>query len=535
MPTVQSLRSAAAIAALGTLFACATAAQEWAQQARVALNAPSKVAIATTDQAPKADQPLKYVLTIKDAKGQPATLSADTPVQVTILDAGGDVAKKDNCNVQAHSSFALCSIQAPSSGLYQLKAEPLRNNLRDGMDFLLVRPAGTSEAKVAGSPSGRTPATAKPPANAKSSGQTVPSKPKVNTSKDKPPADRKGASLQRFFPEWLNRQQRGFHLIQASYEGQSGAAAAVSVPQACAAPIARGPARILLNIDDGSESGAFRAQLDAATITAFFQAEDGGSAPRDIFVWLSPDHGRIDATPLVIPRCNIRASAHLLSSSPTLATVSYTVDPATYPVAGEPKLQAHFVRPIVGVGIKPEGRQILSLIDQAPIVVEFFDAGGRTVASDSDRTIKFVSNNTLIGPKLGTIKLKSGDRSADNVVVPYRMGTAVLYVTADDLPQATHEFEVIGALVFVLCLLGGLLGGAVAHYADDKTALVRRLIIGVMAAIVLCWAYVFGMLPQIDSNVAHNYISVFVVATLGGYLGVKAIEMVLRKLGWLTA
>jgi hypothetical protein len=34
--------------------------------------------------------------------------------------------------------------------------------------------------------------------------------------------------------------------------------------------------------------------------------------------------------------------------------------------------------------------------------------------------------------------------------------------------------------------------------------------------------------------VAHNYISVFVVSVLGGYLGIKAIDMVLKQLGWAT-
>jgi hypothetical protein len=42
------------------------------------------------------------------------------------------------------------------------------------------------------------------------------------------------------------------------------------------------------------------------------------------------------------------------------------------------------------------------------------------------------------------------------------------------------------------------------------------------------------LLPRVDATVAHNYISVFVVSVLGGYLGIKAIDMVLKQLGWAT-
>ena len=39
---------------------------------------------------------------------------------------------------------------------------------------------------------------------------------------------------------------------------------------------------------------------------------------------------------------------------------------------------------------------------------------------------------------------------------------------------------------------------------------------------------------NVDSIVAHNYLSVFVVSILGGYLGIKALDLVLKRFGWST-
>ncbi len=221
---------------------------------------------------------------------------------------------------------------------------------------------------------------------------------------------------------------------------------APAVPASCAAPTATGHAIILLTLDEGTGlGGAFQANLDTATISAFFQADDGGSAPRDIHIWLSPDHGTITPAPLVIPQCNIRADAELASPIPNTVAIDYTVEPRGYAPPNPARLHALFVRKIF-IGIEPKGIQTLSLIAQAPIVTEFFDAAGNIVASDADRTIKFVSNNSLIGPKLPTITVKSGARPSDNTILPYGLGTATLYVTADGLQATTHDFHVVGAL-----------------------------------------------------------------------------------------
>ena len=82
-----------------------------------------------------------------------------------------------------------------------------------------------------------------------------------------------------------------------------------------------------------------------------------------------------------------------------------------------------------------------------------------------------------------------------------------------------------------VCLLGGLAGGLVLFFVSGGS-LYSRLVVGVVAGIVLAWAYVFGLLPKVDGVVAHNYISVFVVSILGGYLGIKTFDLILKRFGW---
>lgn len=45
---------------------------------------------------------------------------------------------------------------------------------------------------------------------------------------------------------------------------------------------------------------------------------------------------------------------------------------------------------------------------------------------------------------------------------------------------------------------------------------------------------VFGLLPKVDGPVANNYTSALVVSLLGGYSGIKAFDLVLKRLGWAT-
>src|SRR5258708_36609653 len=93
----------------------------------------------------------------------------------------------------------------------------------------------------------------------------------------------------------------------------------------------------------------------------------------------------------------------------------------------------------------------------------------------------------------------AGDLSAQTEILPFWLGSGSIFVTTDRLksPDPPHRVEVVGLTVIAVCLIGGLAGGLVLFFVSGGS-LYSRLIVGVVAGIVLAWAYVFGLLPKVD-------------------------------------
>jgi hypothetical protein len=510
--TCRSLsRKSALIAGLVGL-ALPLCAADYRKEARDAVAAPFKVAVRPVGQGQKAGEPIDVSLQLQNGKSQPSAASKYTPIQIQLLGKSGQIIQSEKCGIQANSTDGTCTFQAPQAGIYTLKALPDDHRLLEGSSFLLVVPNNGGRASQ--------------PA------------PKV---KEKPPPSAKPQARfnDGYHPEWLARY--GGFLFNTAYQtGNAGGGAAAqpgdgtggTVSSGCSEPLSRGHAKVALLISEGSaDGGAFRAVVESATITAFFQADDGGAAPRAIRVWLSPDHGSLDPPFLVIPTCSYSGETRLASKFPVVASVGYSVVPGIYPVDAPSKLTARFLRPIVTVHIEPSGPQTLSLIDRVPFIAEFIDINGTVVPTDLERDLNFVSNSSAAGPGQETVTARMGDWSAGNVVLPFSTGKATISVTADGLQPAVHDVEVVGAAVYWCCLIGGLLGGLIAALNAGGFKL-SRVVTGVVSGIVLTWAYVFGLVPRVDSAVAHNYLSVLVVSILGGYAGTKVFAFVFQRMGW---
>ncbi len=441
-------------------LAASACAADYAKQAREAVAAPFKVAVSQIGQGQKAGQPIDVNLQLQNGKSQPSPASKYTPIQVQVIGKSGEVVETKKCGIQAKSADGKCTLQAPAAGIYKLKALPDDHELLDGSGFLLVLPKDN----------GKTPPEVKQ--NSK-----PPVKPQVRLHEGSQPA-------------WLSRY--GVFLFNAADQTAAPPAVPSSAPAStCQMPLSHSAAKVALLINEGSEDGgAFRAVVESATITAFFQADDGGAAPRDIRIWLSPDHGSLNPPFLLIAACSYTAETQLSSSYPVVASVKYNVVPNSYPVDPPANLTARFLRPIVTVNFEPNGPQTLSLIDRGPFVTVFIDVNGNVVSTDLQRDLKFVSNSSIAGPQLETVTVKSGDYSADNVVLPFSPGKATISVTADRLQTAVHDVQVVGAAVYLYCLIGGVLGGLISSLSAGGFK-ASRIVTGVVCGIVLAWAYVF--------------------------------------------
>jgi hypothetical protein len=456
---------------------------QYAQQAQRVVSAPLKVSVKPPPAGARAGGPVDFSVELQNGKSEPVPAPRGLQVEIQLLGSAGDVLRKTVCQVAAGKSDAQCSLQAPSAGLYKVRALPQNRELLEGSGYVLIRP---EEAP----------------------------KPGIQRNNKK-------VGLERV------------PLLNVAYFQSPPIAPPVGNPGGnCEAARTHSPAKVIVTVNEGAESGgAFRASLESATIQAFFAADDGGVAPSDILVWLSPDHGELDRQPLVISKCAIAGEAHLSSKYPVQATILYKVLPAIYASQGQDRVQASFVRPIIGIGVFPDGTQTLSLIDRVPIIAQFYDVDGNVIPTDTERTVTFVSNNSVISPLQQSITLKPGGVSAQTMILPSWVGKGSIFITADRLKATIHPVEVIGASVIMVCLIGGLIGGLIS-FLESGGAWYTRLIVGVAAGIVLSWAYVFGILQSVDSAIAHNYISVLVVSILGGYVGIKTLDFVLKRLGW---
>src|SRR5262249_193226 len=145
-------------------------------------------------------------------------------------------------------------------------------------------------------------------------------------------------------------------------------------------------------------------------------------------IWLSEDHGHVDEKPLVIKRCQTKGVAHLKSTAAAVVSVKYRIFPDKYNQPDSPAVRATFITPIAGIGILPSAKQILSLIDRAPGVAQFYDYDGKPISTDIPRTVTFVSDNAIVGPKEQSVQVSAGNDSAANLLMPYWVGAGSIYV-----------------------------------------------------------------------------------------------------------
>jgi hypothetical protein len=465
-------------------------ADQWAKQVQQQAAYPSKIAIELPKISPTAGGSVELVLHVLNDRGEQTPASNDVQVQVDMLTTAGKVVQSKTCVIPAKATAGKCVLGAPSSGIFKVRAVPKIRELLDATEILMVRPAPKTVKK----------------------GQFAP-----------PPENPFGFRIVR----------AAFNAPEPEFEPPSPQTGSGSGSSDCDGPASRGPARVEVDINAGGEAdGAFRAGKDSATISAFFLADDGGTSPSTITVWLSQDRGDIEDKPILIKPCHSKGVAHLTSGAAAQVSVKFHVFPEKYNQPNADAVHATFITPIAGIGILPSARQILSLIDRAPVVAQFYDYDGKPISTDIPRTVTFVSDNAVIGPKDQSVEVKAGADSAANMLLPSWVGVGSIYVTSEHLKNADpHVVQVTFLAVLIVCLAGSLIGGLTSYYKDGGKIL-SRLLFGIAGGIVFAWMHVFWVSPKLDWEIVHNAATLFVLALLGGYLGVKALDAVLDKLGF---
>lgn len=294
-------------------------------------------------------------------------------------------------------------------------------------------------------------------------------------------------------------------------------------------PIPSSPQLLLSN--SGGRDEILADGKDSATIRVDYMDPEG-PAPKDIKIWLLWSNGNPNPLTLVIKKGEAFAEAQWSSISSVNATVRLVNSAPNYPVYGDSTLHVSFIPPIYGIAPSSPNPLRLSLIDDWPLVAQFFDCEGRPVQTSKPRHVTFISSNAWLHIDPSSQDVPSNNSDASVFLLPTWLGQSELTISTPGYDHQTLVIQVTVWLVLLLCVSGGVLGGIAAKEAL-KASVLWRIFVGVLGAIVLVWLCVFAVLPQTHSIIAHNLVSVFVVGIVGGYGGTRVLDFAGKKLGYL--
>jgi len=266
---------------------------------------------------------------------------------------------------------------------------------------------------------------------------------------------------------------------------------------------------------------------DAAKISAIFYSPDGSPAPTDIDIWFHRTNGLLNPPqPLHIAKGSFKAEADLTSVWPAEIQVNFVNSTPRYQAEGDTDFTLHFVPP----GVVLLGPTNLSVVDNAPVMVVFFDAQNNPVAPGKNWKVTLHSQQSKFRFAPQSFEVQPTSPTGSAVLFPVSFGAdKVEAVMANYNPQPL-PIVITGWLVLGLCLAGGVAGGLVA-YNKFKGSWLWRIFLGILGGAVLCWLYVYLALPNVDVNIAHNTFSVFFVALIGGYMGITVLDFAAKRLG----
>ena len=458
-------------------------------------------------QPGKADVPAKIELAPVHPENR---LGEDVPVKLQLLDQGGHpVAANRNIDAEVKvqqpsgqtSNYTVTfapgesSKQVPlpiaESGVAKLTVKQRDQQLIGGSSFVLVRPQSAKAAKK--------------PGEQKSAGQRVGPK----------------SRLQKF------PRVRGGHarLILAALPLQVPAA---DHGQPAAAP------QLQLTISGEDANGGTRADgTTCAQVTIFYLGSD--DLQRDVQIYLSYSNGKLDNNPIVIHKGTASGSACWTSLYPiAVATLNVAAtNPPNFTFVSidgaDPKKATHkFTDNIAGIELQNVPSSI-TLVDSFNLTARFKGPNGETVPLTEPRDVLFSTDTAIlkINPLQTTVGV--GGLDASTILVPTYFGKSNIQVSTKGYQVVTSPITITWRGVLIASLLGGLIGGVLA-WVNLQGKLWVRIVTGLIVGLVASWAYVVVGLPKLEAAFLHNQLSVFFVALVVGFSGMKGFTAISSKL-----
>ena len=461
-----------------------------AQVAREYAWRPYRADVVPQAQGVKAGEAVRVRVLLLDANGK---LTNALQATTLMLETDSPSHKTGSVKVEIPAGASSADVQLPSmeAGLTKLTVRQPDNQLVGSSNFVFVAAPGSARTD-SGNPK------------------------KVKTSKPAPPHSGR-----------LHRSLEGVaHLETVSlttFEFQPDDSGGGSGPSAA------GP-QIMLQVSGENDSNV---RADAGTyerVDVYYM--DAEPARRPIQVWLTWDHGHIEPNPIIIQPGERFGEAEWSSDWPAKgATVSIADVKPAIAVAGARQKTINFVEPIFSVGFL-DPPKTMTIVDEYSLHAHFFDRTGKLVRTADKRRVTVSASNPIFRFNPET---QDTDWDFQTSLVPTGWGKAEITVATDNYPPFTTTVAVTYLGIMLVCVAGGILG-SLADVLTNANAprgwrILARMMVGTLAALLACWAYVIVGLPNAPAGILHSRIAVGGVSLVAGWAGIAVFRRAAKALG----
>jgi hypothetical protein len=433
-----------------------------------------------------------------DANGKPTNASQDTPLIVQAVEPSGKI-ETIKTQVSAGSSSEDLKFQPTEPGLTKLTVTHPEKRVLGSSNYVLITPQGNSETQSQG------------PVK-KAHKKKIH---KVPTSRIYPSFG--GAKL-------LNVSSSAYDLISYDLtsndqtgDDQTGGGTQPSGPH------------LMLQLSGEHDSNVRADGTNYERVAVYYM--DSQPPKAAIKVWLTWDHGEIQPNPLVIKKGEFAAEGHWTSGWPVKnAKVAIANVQPALPVQGSNSASMNFVEPISGVAFFNPPK-IMSIVDESDLHARFYDISGNFVRTSDKRKVTFSTSSPIVKFQPGSQEM---DWDFPTMLTPTGWGTELIEVATPGYPPFTHTLVITYVGVVLLCLAGGLLG-SLGDLLTNRNApkgwrILARFMVGALAAVLACWAYVIVGMPQAPSGIFHSRIAVLGVSLVGGWAGIVVVRRIAKTL-----
>ena len=457
---------------------------------------PVRADIVPQSQGTKAGEPVELNVVLLNANGEPTNALEDTALAVQAVQPSGKI-ETINAKIPRGSSWAPVKFQTAEAGLTKLTVSHPEKQVLGSSNFVLITPSAEAAHPKA-----------------------APTKKVIKKVPDKAPEK---SPTGRAYPPFAKARLRTVSTVtydDQTSDGQAGSTAGAEVA---------GP-RIMLQVSGEHDSNVRADDTTFERVSIYYM--DTQPPKSAIKIWLSPDHGEVKPNPVVIRKGEYAAESHWTSGWPVnnAKVTIVSVQPAL-PIQGENSATINFVEPVAGVAFYNPPK-IMSIVDQTVLHARFYDISGRVLQTSGKRNVSVSTGSPIV-------KFDPSNQDTDwdfaTNVTPTGWGTAQIQVVTPNYPPFTFTLVITCLGVALLCIVGGLLGSLGDIFTKRDTAhgwrIPARLMVGALAALLLCWACLIVGLPGVPAGILHNRIAVLGVSLIGGWAGIVAVRFVAKVVG----